>query len=382
MARINFMQPKLRLKKRDLERIDRQLEGVDPFGPFEYFSPKQRDEEEHIKEVLRRKFPVRIGSVSDPFQERLERENRHTEKILKWLGKFNYPYLLCTKSKLVSDPHYLKLIKETRGAVQVSLISLNKELLGRLEPNPASADERLDSMSKLVNNGIWTACRIQPLIPAVTEQDTPELIDKLAKIGINHITIEFMKFPQTHVNYMNENLRTILKNYHDDGGVLPKKLVDLDFSLKDYYRSFQDYTFREQYLFFSKSGKDQLMRKSADLVKEANSKYGSNMTFASGDEEPTYLNFTRNCCGIDLIWGERGYSTCTVQKMLQIAKEKGCVTLKEMRGFYNPFPEKFRELWNLQEKGGYFFEKRILNLAAKTDPQSGEVYYEYREGLA
>lgn len=260
------------------------------------------------------------------------------------------------------------------------MISLNSELLGRLEPNPASADERFDSMSKLVNNGIWTACRIQPLIPAVTEQDTPELIDKLASIGVNHITIEFMKFPQVHVNYMNNNLRIILRNYHNDGGILPKELVDLDFSLKDYYKSFRDYTFREQYLFFSKSGKDKLMRRYADLVKEANSRYGSNMTFASGDEEPTYLNFTQNCCGVDSIWGEKGYSTCTVQKMLQIAKEKGRVTLKEMLEFYNPFPGKFRELWHRHEKDGYFFEKRVLNLTAKTDPHSGEVYYEYREG--
>jgi len=376
------MQPKTRLRERDLERIDRQLDGVDPFGSFEYFSPKQKDDEERIREALRRKFPVRIGSVSDPFQEELEKQNRHTEKILGWLGNFNYPYLLCTKSKLVSDPHYLKLIKETGGAVQISLISLNKELLSRLEPNAASVDERLDSMSKLANNGIWTACRIQPLIPAVTEQDMLELIDKLASIGVNHITIEFMKFPQTHVNYMNENLRKILKNYHNDGGMLPKKLVDLDFSLKDYYRSFRDHTFREQYLFFSKSGKERLMRKYVDLVKEANSKHASSMTFASGDEETTYLNFTRNCCGIDSIWGEKGYSTCTVQKMLQIAKEKGRVTLKAMVGFYNPFPEKFRELWHRQEKGGYFFEKRVFNLVAEIDRQSGEIYYKYKEGLA
>jgi hypothetical protein len=85
-----------------------------------------------------------------------------------------------------------------------------------------------------------------------------------------------------------------------------------------------------------------------------------------GDEGPTYLNFRQNCCGIDSIWEKRCYSTCTVRKMLQIARKKGRVTLKEMLEFYSPFPEKFKELWHEKEKGDYF-EKRVLNLAAKTD---------------
>jgi len=79
-AKKDFMKPTPRLKPRDLTKIQRQLEGVDPFGPFEYFPPRQREDEARIREALRRKFPVRIGSVSDPFQEQLEQEHRHIKE--------------------------------------------------------------------------------------------------------------------------------------------------------------------------------------------------------------------------------------------------------------------------------------------------------------
>ena len=53
-AKSDFMQPKTRLARRDLERIDRQLDGAEPFGPFENFSPAQKDEEARIQEALKR----------------------------------------------------------------------------------------------------------------------------------------------------------------------------------------------------------------------------------------------------------------------------------------------------------------------------------------
>ena len=97
------------------------------------------------------------------------------------------------------------------------------------------------------------------------------------------------------------------------------------------------------------------------------------------DEETTYLNFTENCCGIDRIWGEKGYSLCTVQKMLQLAKEKGQVTLGEMSSFYNPYPNNFEELWNISIKGKTFFENHVINLEARKNPRSNEIYYKYEE---
>ena len=71
-ARSDFMQPKVRLKKRDLVRIDRQIERVDPFQPFEYFSPKYHVMAHHHRHhgtSTSRDEPVTMKTLAEDFYQ-------------------------------------------------------------------------------------------------------------------------------------------------------------------------------------------------------------------------------------------------------------------------------------------------------------------------
>ena len=120
----------------------------------------------------------------------------------------------------------------------------------------------------------------------------------------------------------------------------------------------------------------------ARMVEEANKELGTKMTFGSGDEETQFLNSTENCCGMDQLEGYSGYSTCTVQTMLRIAKEKGKVTLEDMRQFYNPDIGKFQEVWKKKDRNNrYFIAKRVFKLRARPIDDPSEVEYVFDEGV-
>ena len=356
-----------------IEKIDRALRGGDLSGLCD------RDIRDRVRIALKPRFPLRIGSVSEPFTRPLEDEHRHTKKVIEKFGGNRYPYLLCTKNPLVSSPEYIRLIGSTHGAVQVSLISIDDILLVHIEPNSPGASQRLEAIRRLAENGIWTACRIQPLIPRVTEQGMRDLIFRLAELGTNHVTVEFLKFPQVHQTGMSARLKQALDKYQKQGNTLPEELGFFGNDLLAFYKNFDDTLSIGGYRFFSLREKARLMPLFVAMVKEANKEYGAEMTFGSGDEETSYLNQTENCCGVDMINGYGGYSTTTVQTMLRIAKSRGRVTLEDMKPFYSPFPQKFLEYWNMKSRSGYFVEKRVFRLRAETNADLDTVEYVYDE---
>jgi len=374
----NFRLFKPRLKERHIEKIGEAIKTANPKGLCD---PRK---ERIIEGALKRRFPVRLGSVSEPLGMPLEKEYRHCYKVMEKFIENDYPFLVCTKSPLIAAPEYIDLLKSAKFvAAQISLISADDKLLRFIETRPGgatpSASSRLDAMKKLVNNGIWTTCRIQPMIPRVTEMGMKELIFKLAEIGVNHVIVEFMKFPLMHAKGMSLKLKQQLNKYCEEGGELPEDLRRFNNDLYRFYKSFPDSVVIGNYLFFSRREKARLMKQFAQMVKDANKEYGTKMTFASGDEETQFLNFTWNCCGIDQLEGFEGFSTCTIQTMLKIIREKGKVTLKDMKNYYNPCMERFFQLWRKKVRGMYYFEERVFGL--KAIEENGEIAYTFDENL-
>lgn len=371
-----FRQFKLRLTDRDIEKI-----GL-AFADGNVGSLCVKKQKELVAQALKRRFPLRIGSVSEPLGLPLERKHRHTYKIIEKLGEHRYPYIVCTKSPLVATPEYVSLIKSTNGVVQVSLISTNEQLLQHIESRPGgqtpSASSRLKALKKLADEGVWTTCRIQPMIPGVTEGGMEDLIFALAEAGVNHVIVEFMRIPQSHARDMSAKFKIILDKYCQAGGIIHDDLRKYDYNLYAFYKSFEDYEFAGGHLFFSKREKARLMPRFADIVRKANKEFAAKMTFASGDEETQYLNFTENCCGIDQLPGYSGYSTCTIQTMLKIAKNKGKVTLADMKRYYSPNMSKFEQVWKKKgKKGRYFIENRVFKMRAEV--KDNEIEYVYDE---
>jgi DNA repair photolyase len=365
---------------RDFEKIE------DAISKGKIKGTCNKNQEEFIAKAIENKHPLRIGSVSEPFGLPLEKEYGDTYKILEILIENNYPFVVCTKSPLIATPRYVNLLKSTKKvAVQISLISLNENLLKFIESRPdgntPSAKSRLEALKILSEEGIFTICRIQPLIPQVTDDGIRELIFSLAEIGVKHIIIEFLWLPIMHAKDMCYKLKQALDEYCKNGGKIGDELRRYNNNLYYYYRSFNDYEVISGRIFFSKRRINQSMKKFLEMISEANREYNSDMTFGSGNEETTYLNSTENCCGVDRLPDFSGYQKCTIQKMLIIAKQNREVYFQDIANYYNSYMDKFKQIWKKRVRGNgpYFIEDRVFKLRHEPTNDQYKVKYVYDE---
>lgn len=116
------------------------------------------------RELLEKRIPLRIGSMSDSFMW-LDQKIKITQELLKLLDYYQYPYVIFTRSDLIATDEYLRLLNPKLGSVQFSLSSTNDEMNRLIEPGAPSSKRRLKALSVLANNGIWTTVRINPLFP-------------------------------------------------------------------------------------------------------------------------------------------------------------------------------------------------------------------------
>ncbi|MGI8510854.1 MAG: SPL family radical SAM protein, partial [Gemmatimonadaceae bacterium] len=122
-----------------------------------------------------------IGSATDPYQP-AERRFRITRRILEALAEHpGLSILIITKSPLVTrDIDVLKRIaRHSRIHVQISLITLDRELARRIEPRSPTPDSRVRALSRLRDAGIDAGINCMPVLPGIT--DDPAALDELVK---------------------------------------------------------------------------------------------------------------------------------------------------------------------------------------------------------
>lgn len=122
-----------------------------------------------------------IGSATDPYQP-AERRFRLTRRILEALAEHpGLSILIITKSPLVTrDIDVLKRIaRHSRIHVQISLITLDRELARRIEPRSPTPDSRVRALTRLREAGIDAGINCMPVLPGIT--DDPAALDELVK---------------------------------------------------------------------------------------------------------------------------------------------------------------------------------------------------------
>jgi DNA repair photolyase len=128
------------------------------------------------REVLDKRIPLRIGSMSDSFMW-MDRKYGVTKELLKILSFYRYPYIIFTRSDLVATQEYMDLLDEDLASVQMSICGGNEELTRLIEPGSPSVKRRLAALKVLNESGFWTTVRINPLFPIYpdgyfTDQDS------------------------------------------------------------------------------------------------------------------------------------------------------------------------------------------------------------------
>ncbi|MDQ2889461.1 MAG: radical SAM protein [Gemmatimonadota bacterium] len=173
------------------DALSEEFESMAPWLAFERRIFVKRDAPDILARALRtggerylgliRGETILIGSATDPYQP-AERRFRVTRRILEVLA--DHPGLdivIITKSPLITrDVDLLKRIaRNSRLHVQISLITVDRELARRIEPRSPTPDSRLRALARLRDAGIDTGVNCMPVLPGIT--DDPAALDELVR---------------------------------------------------------------------------------------------------------------------------------------------------------------------------------------------------------
>ena len=124
----------------------------------------------------------------------MERVHRISLHCLEILSNHHYPTIVSTKSDLIADDAYLRVIRNGSFLVQFSASSIDPKLSAGIEPGTPGPKRLLNAMRILTDAGIPTALRIQPLLPQ-RETEARELVHAAVESGVRHIAVEHLKVP-------------------------------------------------------------------------------------------------------------------------------------------------------------------------------------------
>jgi len=132
---------------------------------------------------------VSIANSSDPYPC-LEAKLGLTRKCLEILSANNCKIQIITKSNLVTRD--VDLLSKVSSMVSLTITTEDDKTAKLIEPNAPSSTERLKTAKVLIEKGIPTSVRIDPIIPTIND-DQENLMKTLASIGVKHVTTSTYK---------------------------------------------------------------------------------------------------------------------------------------------------------------------------------------------
>ncbi|HDQ06623.1 MAG TPA: radical SAM protein [Candidatus Bathyarchaeota archaeon] len=193
---------------------------------------------------------VSMSNSSDPYP-RLEQKLGLTRKCLEILAENRCRLQIVTKSDLVVRD--IDVLREAPCVVSVTVLTADDGLSGKLEPGAPASSRRLKAIEKLVEAGIPTTVRIDPVIPFLND-DLAGLVEKVADLGVLHVTSSAYKVKPD--------------NWRRFSAAFPEVAE----KLKPLYFGEGERIGRSTYL--PKSTRFGLMKKAKELAEEHNLKFG------------------------------------------------------------------------------------------------------------
>lgn len=151
-------------------------------------NPKFIDLEEAYK-IIAREIPegqiTRLWWMTDCFQP-VERIHKITYNVLKAFKYFKKPYLIVTKSDLVADDEYIKVLDKELAHIQITITTTDDELAKTYE-QATPPSYRIKAIEKLQKEGFDVQIRLSPYIPEYVD------IEKINQIKCDKIIVEFLR---------------------------------------------------------------------------------------------------------------------------------------------------------------------------------------------
>ncbi|AKR43683.1 PA0069 family radical SAM protein [Methylophilus sp. TWE2] len=151
------------------------------------------------KELAHPKYqckPIALGMNTDGYQP-IEREYQLTRQIIQVLSEANHPFSLVTKSSLVERDIDLiaPMAAKRLTSIYVSITTLDRQVARRLEPRAAAPERRFETLRKLSEAGIPTGVMVAPVIPALTDCDMEQILEKAHAAGARKAGYVFLRLP-------------------------------------------------------------------------------------------------------------------------------------------------------------------------------------------
>lgn len=128
---------------------------------------------------------IRLGGMTDCFQP-IEKTYRATYGTILALNEHRIPYLIVTKSAMVADPEYLKILDPNLAHVQVTVTTFD-DALSQTYEKASPPSERVQAIERLHLAGVDVQLRLSPFIPQFVD------FDKLNDVRCDKILVEFLR---------------------------------------------------------------------------------------------------------------------------------------------------------------------------------------------
>ena len=226
--------------------------------------------------------PIQLGALTDPF-DNIERQQGWALKAAEILKKNNQPCRISTKGKLLATKEYLNAFdRPDLFWVAFSIISIDDEVLAKIDKNAPLPSERLATMKALSSQGISTSLRFRPLIPNVSDRTAKhpqayvELIEKAAEAGCRAVSMEMLFAPGQLIGSTRQRWNELEKT--------------IKFPIRELYRKITPKL--GACIRPSRAYAEDLFLHSREIAHKCG------MTFGVSDPIMKHLNDTGCCCGI------------------------------------------------------------------------------------
>lgn len=127
---------------------------------------------------------IALSGNTDCYQP-AERKFGITRRLLEVCLEFKNPVAIITKNAVcVRDIDILsEMAKHDLAFVTFSITTLDLQLSRKLEPRTATPHRKLDAMKKLTDAGIPCGVNNAPIIPGLTDDETPSILEAAANAG-------------------------------------------------------------------------------------------------------------------------------------------------------------------------------------------------------
>ncbi len=139
---------------------------------------------------------ISIGANTDPYQP-IERKHGITRAVLEVLAECNHPLGIITKSALIERDLDLLAPMAKKGLVHVfvSIGTLERELMRKLEPRTTAPERRLEVLRALSGAGVPCGVLVAPIIPFLNDRDLETVLEHAAAQGAQMAGYQILRLP-------------------------------------------------------------------------------------------------------------------------------------------------------------------------------------------